>query len=88
MIDRRHFVQSLLVLGAATGLRPSTVLFGFPPSGELRDLADAALAAAKTAGATYADIAAFMFKANGSPAGKAELPTDRAKLREILVVSR
>jgi len=41
MIDRRHFVQSLLVLGAATGLRPSTVLFGFPPSGELRDLADA-----------------------------------------------
>ena len=36
----------------------------------------------------YADIAAFMFKANGSPAGKVELPTDRAKLREILVVSR
>ena len=36
----------------------------------------------------YADIAAFMFKSNGSPAGKAELPTDRARLREILVTSR
>jgi TldD protein len=56
MIDRRHFVQSMLVLGAATGLRPATVLFGSPPSDELRDLADAALAAAKSAGAGYADI--------------------------------
>ena len=56
MIDRRHFVQSMLVLGAATGLRPSTIVFGFPPSGELRDLADAGLAAAKAAGASYADI--------------------------------
>ncbi len=36
----------------------------------------------------YADIAAYLFKTNGSPAGKAELPTDRGKLREILVTSR
>jgi TldD protein len=56
MIDRRGFVQSMLVLGAATGLRPSSILFGSPPAGELRDLADAALAAAKAAGASYADI--------------------------------
>jgi len=56
MIDRRGFVQSMLVLGAATGLRPATVVFGYPPEGELRDLADAALAAAKSAGASYADI--------------------------------
>ena len=56
MIDRRGFVQSMLALGAATGLRPATVVFGYPPEGELRDLADAALAAAKSAGASYADI--------------------------------
>ena len=56
MIDRRHFVQSMVVLGAAAGLRPSTVLFGFPPVDDLRDLADAALSAAKAAGASYADI--------------------------------
>ena len=56
MIDRRRFVQSMLVLGAATGVRPSTVLFGSPPADELSDLADAALAAAKKAGASYADI--------------------------------
>ena len=56
MIDRRGFVQSMLVLGAATGLRPATVVFGYPPEAELRDLADAALAAAKAAGASYADI--------------------------------
>ena len=36
----------------------------------------------------YADIAAFMLKSNGSPAGKAELPTDRGKLREILVTTK
>jgi ankyrin repeat protein/mono/diheme cytochrome c family protein len=36
----------------------------------------------------YADIVSYMFKANGVPAGKAELPVDRAKLREILVVSK
>ena len=56
MIDRRQFVQSMLVLGAATGARPATVLFGYPPDAELRNLADAALAAAKKAGASYADI--------------------------------
>jgi TldD protein len=56
MIDRRRFVQSMLVLGAATGVRPSTVLFGMPPASDLRNLADAALAAAKKAGASYADI--------------------------------
>jgi TldD protein len=56
MIDRRQFVQSMLVLGAATGARPVTVLFGYPPDAELRNLADAALEAAKKAGASYADI--------------------------------
>ena len=56
MIDRRQFVQSMLVLGAATGGRPSTVLFAYPPADELRDLADAALDSAKKAGASYADI--------------------------------
>jgi TldD protein len=56
MIDRRRFVQSLIAFGAAAGARPSTVLFARPPANELRDLADAALAAAKQAGATYADI--------------------------------
>ena len=56
MIDRRGFVQSMLVLGAATGIRPATVLLAYPPAGELRDLADAALASAKAAGASYADV--------------------------------
>ena len=56
MIDRRQFVQSMLVLGAATGVRPSTVLLASPPSAEMRDLADAALSAARRAGASYADI--------------------------------
>ena len=56
MIDRRRFVQSMIALGAAAGVRPATVLFADPPSAELRDLADAALSAAKTSGATYADI--------------------------------
>ena len=36
----------------------------------------------------YADIVSYLFKSNGSPAGKTELPTDRAKLREILVTSK
>ncbi len=36
----------------------------------------------------YADIVSFMLKSNGAPAGKVELSTDRAKLREILVTSR
>jgi TldD protein len=56
MIDRRRFVQSMIVLGAAAGTRRADVLLASPPSNELRDLADAALAAAKKAGATYADI--------------------------------
>jgi TldD protein len=56
MIDRRRFVQSMLVLGAAAGVHRSDRLLAFPPSSDLRDLADAALAAAKKAGATYADI--------------------------------
>ena len=56
MIDRRRFVQSMLALGAATGVRPSTILLARPPADELRDLADAALSAARRAGASYADI--------------------------------
>src|SRR5918992_4191886 len=56
MIDRRSFVQSMLVVGAAAGVRPSTVLLAYPPADELRDLADAALASARQAGASYADI--------------------------------
>src|SRR5690348_3654124 len=56
MIDRRGFVHSMLALGAAAGVRPVEVLLAFPPAGELKDLADAALASAKQAGATYADI--------------------------------
>src|SRR5918996_795754 len=56
MIDRRSFVQSMLVLGAATGARPTTVLLARPPADELRDLADAALASARKAGASYADV--------------------------------
>jgi TldD protein len=55
MIDRREFVQSMIALGAATSLRPATVLFA-APNQELKGLADAALAAAKQAGASYADI--------------------------------
>jgi TldD protein len=56
MIDRRQFVQSMMVLGAAAGVRPSSLLFASPPAGELRNLADAALDAARKAGASYADI--------------------------------
>ena len=56
MIDRRRFVQSMLVLGATAGARPATVLLAAPPADELRNLADAALAAARKAGASYADI--------------------------------
>jgi TldD protein len=55
MIDRREFVQSMIALGAATSLRPATVLFA-APNQELKGLADAALATAKQAGASYADI--------------------------------
>ena len=36
----------------------------------------------------YADIVSYLFRSNGAPGGKTELPTDRAKLREILVTSR
>jgi TldD protein len=56
MIDRRRFVQSMIALGAAAGVRRTEALLAFPPSADLRDLADAALDAAKKAGATYADI--------------------------------
>jgi TldD protein len=55
MIDRREFVQSMIALGAATSLRPASVLFA-APNQELKGLADAALTAAKQAGASYADI--------------------------------
>jgi TldD protein len=56
MIDRRRFMQSMVVLGAASRIQPATVLLAQPPSGELRNLADAALDAARKAGASYADI--------------------------------
>jgi TldD protein len=56
MIDRRRVVQSMLALGAAAGTRSSTVLLAAPPADQASDLADAALAAAKRAGASYADI--------------------------------
>jgi TldD protein len=46
----------MIVLGAAAGVKPTTILLAYPPAEELRDLADAALAAAKTAGASYADV--------------------------------
>ena len=36
----------------------------------------------------YADVVSYLFKSNGAAAGKTELPTDRAKLREILVTSK
>jgi ankyrin repeat protein len=36
----------------------------------------------------YADIVSYVLRSNGAPGGKTELPTDRAKLREILVTSR
>ena len=56
MIDRRRFVQSMVALGAAAGVRPAALLFGSPAAGDLRNLADAGLSAAKTSGASYADI--------------------------------
>jgi TldD protein len=55
MIDRRSFVQSMIAFGAAASLRPAGSLFAFEAV-ELRDLADAALDAAKKNGASYADI--------------------------------
>jgi uncharacterized protein len=36
----------------------------------------------------YADITSYVFKANGSPAGAAELPADRDTLKQILVTNR
>jgi ankyrin repeat protein len=36
----------------------------------------------------YADIVSYLFRSNGAPDGKTELPTDRPRLREILVMSR
>jgi TldD protein len=56
MINRRRFVQQMVAIGAATGLRPATIMSGAPPDSALTDLADAALVAAKAAGASYADI--------------------------------
>src|SRR5829696_6068550 len=56
MIDRRGFVHSMLALGAAAGARPVTVLLAFPPAEALKDLADAGLASAKQADASYADV--------------------------------
>ena len=55
MIDRREFVQSMLALGAATTLRPASVLFAAPDA-QLKGLADVALTTAKQLGASYADI--------------------------------
>ena len=46
MIDRRSFVQSMIAFGAAASLRPAGSLFAFEAV-ELRDLADAALDAAR-----------------------------------------
>ena len=34
---------------------------------------------------TYADIVSFMFKSNSFPAGKSELPTDDATLKQIRI---
>jgi TldD protein len=55
-MDRRSFMQSMIVVGASAGLRPISGVFGVPPVDPLPDLADAALAAAKKEGASYADI--------------------------------
>jgi TldD protein len=57
-MDRRSFMQSMIALGATTGLSALDVptVFGTPPVDALPDLADAALAAAKKGGASYADI--------------------------------
>ena len=36
----------------------------------------------------YVDIVSYLFKANGSPAGAAELTADRARLRQVLVTAK
>ena len=38
--------------------------------------------------AAYVDIVAHLFKANGSPAGAADLPADRATLKQVLVTAK
>ena len=55
MIDRREFVQSMIALGRRRRCGPPRLLFA-APNQELKGLADAALATAKQAGASYADI--------------------------------
>ncbi len=37
---------------------------------------------------TYVDIVTYLFKANGSPAGSADLTTDRAALKQVLVTAK
>ena len=34
---------------------------------------------------TYVDVVSYLLKANGSPAGAADLPSDRMALKQILV---
>jgi ankyrin repeat protein len=36
----------------------------------------------------YVDIVSYLFKANGSPAGAAELTADRARLRQVMVTAK
>jgi mono/diheme cytochrome c family protein len=37
---------------------------------------------------TYVDIVSYLLKANGSPAGASDLPSDRMALKQILVTSK
>src|SRR5690242_3700248 len=62
-MDRRFFIQSMIALGASTSLGSVTV-FGAPPVDALPDLSDAALDAAKKAGASYADIRINRYRVN------------------------
>ena len=36
----------------------------------------------------YVDLVAYMLRSNGSPAGSADLPIDRAKLQQILITAK
>jgi mono/diheme cytochrome c family protein len=36
----------------------------------------------------YVDLVSYLFKANGSPAGAVELPTDRSALQQVVVTNR
>jgi S-disulfanyl-L-cysteine oxidoreductase SoxD len=36
----------------------------------------------------YVDVVSYLFKANGSPAGAAELTTDRAMLQQVFVTTK